>query len=75
MLCKSGVFVRYNAEGIYTVLSLVSHRNRCAIVGENLGTVPRYVNEGMSRHNIHKMYVVQYELDGTDYRAHLVTSW
>ncbi len=32
-------------------------------MGENLGTVPAYVNRAMSRHNVHKMYVLQYELE------------
>lgn len=65
MDASRGVFVRYNAEEFYAVLSLESHRNRCEIAGENLGTVPRYVNEAMGRHNIHKMYVIQYEVEGT----------
>jgi 4-alpha-glucanotransferase len=61
-----GVYVRYPAEELYAILSLESHRNRCMLVGENLGTVPGYVNEAMGRHNVQKMYVVQYELDGQD---------
>jgi len=31
-------------------------------VGENLGTVPPYVNPALARHNIKGMYVMQYEL-------------
>lgn len=58
-----GVYVRYNAEELYAILSLESHRHKSWIVGENLGTVPHYVNPTMSRHNIHQMYVLQYELN------------
>jgi 4-alpha-glucanotransferase len=63
---SQGVFVRYNADEIYAVLSLESNRNKCLVVGENLGTVPRYVNYAMGRHNVYKMYVVQYELEAND---------
>lgn len=58
----SGVYVRYNAEELYAILSLESHRHKSWIVGENLGTVPHYVNPTMNRHNILGMYVLQYEL-------------
>lgn len=61
-----GVYVRYRSEEIYAILSLESHRNRCRLIGENLGTVPGYVNEALSRHNVQKMYVVQYELEAHD---------
>jgi 4-alpha-glucanotransferase len=57
-----GVYVRYNAEELYAILSLESHRHKSWIVGENLGTVPYYVNPTMDRHNIFRMYVLQYEL-------------
>jgi 4-alpha-glucanotransferase len=59
-----GVYVEYPAEELYAILSLESHRHRSGIVGENLGTVPPAVNAAMSRHNIARMYVVQYELAG-----------
>lgn len=58
-----GAYVRYPAEELYAILSVESHKNRCRIVGENLGTVPGYVNNALSRHNVLKMYVVQYELE------------
>src|SRR5262249_25113186 len=43
-------------------MSLESHRYKSSIVGENLGTVPKYINAAMSRHNLHQLYVIQYEL-------------
>jgi 4-alpha-glucanotransferase len=57
-----GVYVRYATDELCAILSLESHRHKCRIVGENLGTVPPYVNEMMSRHNLHGMYVIQYQL-------------
>jgi 4-alpha-glucanotransferase len=62
MGAKDGVYVRYPAEDLYAILSLESHRHRASIVGENLGTVPPEVTEGMERHGILGMHVVQYEL-------------
>jgi 4-alpha-glucanotransferase len=60
---KCGVYVRYPAEELYALLCLESHRHQAEIVGENLGTVPAYVNAAMRRHAIHRTYVVQYELN------------
>ena len=57
----NGVYVRYRPEEMYAVLSLESHRHKAPIVGEDLGTVPNYVHTAMSRHAIHRTYVVQYE--------------
>ena len=59
---RNGVYVRYSADELCAILSLESHRHKCLIVGENLGTVPSHVNQLMSRHDIHGMYVVQYEV-------------
>jgi len=66
MNAAAGVFVRYEADEFYAILSIESHRNRCTVLGENLGTVPEYVNVSMGRHNVFKMYVVQYELESDD---------
>lgn len=60
---RDGVYVRYRADELYAIMNLESHRHRTAIVGENLGTVPPYVNSTMARRNIQQMYVVQYELN------------
>jgi 4-alpha-glucanotransferase len=57
-----GAYVRYPEDEFYAVLVLESHRKKTQLVGENLGTVPRNVNRGLSAHGIRKMYVVQYEL-------------
>ena len=57
-----GVYVRYPAEEMYALLSLESHRHRACIIGENLGTVPAYVNAAMKRRRIQRMYVLQYQL-------------
>jgi 4-alpha-glucanotransferase len=63
MEASQGIYVRYPAEEFYAILALESHRNKTIIVGEDMGTVPPYVRPAMARHGLHRMYVVQYELD------------
>lgn len=66
---RDGVYVRYPAEELYAVLGLLSHRYRSAIVGEDLGTVPRYVRAAMGRHGVRRSYVLQYEVSPRPERA------
>jgi 4-alpha-glucanotransferase len=58
-----GLYVHSRAEEFYAILSLESHRHRVQIVGENLGTVPFYVNEAMARHKILGMHVGVFGVD------------
>jgi 4-alpha-glucanotransferase len=62
MSAKDGVYVRYPADELYALFSLESHRHRAMLVGEDLGTVPPEVPASMARHNVHRMYVIQYAL-------------
>ena len=57
-----GVYVHYPWEELYAILALESHRQKCVIVGEDLGTVPPIVRESMSEHDIHRMYVSIFEI-------------
>ena len=56
-----GAYVRYRAEEFYAVFCLESVRHRTLLVGEDLGTVPPEVPAAMQRHQIKRMYVLQYE--------------
>lgn len=58
---EEGVYVRYPAEEFYAILALESHRYRTLIVGEDLGTVPRYVRTALARHGVRRMYVLPFE--------------
>jgi 4-alpha-glucanotransferase len=60
---KDGVYVRYAEEEMYAILVLEASRHGCAIVGEDLGTVPQYVPRMMNKHGLRRMYVVQYEVN------------
>lgn len=59
---REGVYVRYPAQELFAVLCLESHRSRCAVVGEDLGTVPPETRRALRRHRLSGMFVVQYEL-------------
>jgi alpha-1,4-glucan:alpha-1,4-glucan 6-glycosyltransferase/4-alpha-glucanotransferase len=59
---SEGVYVRYAAQELYAILCLESHRHKCCIVGENLGTVPSYINRALRQHSIHGMHVMQFAL-------------
>ena len=61
MAADRGVYVTYHADELYAILCLESHRHQVSIVGENLGTVPSYINKALNGHQIRQMYVVQYE--------------
>lgn len=56
-----GTYVSYPAEELFAVLILESHRHRCRVVGENLGTVPAEIGELMVRHGIPGMHLAQFE--------------
>lgn len=66
---RDGAYVRYPAEEMYAILALESVRNRAAIVGEDLGTVPGYVRPALARHKIQRMYVMQFEATSDEMRA------
>lgn len=63
MEATEGTYVRYPAEEFYAVLALESHRAGAGIVGEDLGTVPRYVTLGLQRHGIQSMYILPFEIE------------
>lgn len=56
-----GTYVSYPAEERFAIFTLESNRNRCEVVGENLGTVPPEINEALERHRIWGMYLAQFE--------------
>ncbi len=61
----AGTYVGYPTDELFAVLCLESHRNRCELVGENLGTVPPEVDEALPRHHIRGTYVTQFATSAT----------
>ena len=64
-----GTYVSYPAEELFAVLTLESHRNRCEVVGENLGNVPREIYEALPRHRIWGMYLAQFQASSDQHVA------
>ncbi|GJM19455.1 MAG: 4-alpha-glucanotransferase [Phycisphaeraceae bacterium] len=66
---NEGVYVQYPEEELFAILSLESHRNKCRLFGENLGTVPAEIERAMTRHRVGKMHVGQFALRDDPKRA------
>lgn len=54
-----GAYVHYDAEAMFAVLALESRRNRCVVIGEDLGTVPNQARELLCRYQVYS-YKVMY---------------
>jgi malto-oligosyltrehalose trehalohydrolase/4-alpha-glucanotransferase len=59
-----GAFVAYPMEDMVGILALESHRQRCFVVGEDLGTVPEGFRERMTQANILSYRVLFFEQAG-----------
>ncbi|MBN1856956.1 MAG: 4-alpha-glucanotransferase [Dehalococcoidia bacterium] len=60
---SEGTYVKYHPEETYAIISLESHRHHTAVIGEDLGTVPREIPRAMAHHGISRMFVLYYEMD------------
>jgi len=58
---ENGTYVNYPTEDLLAILAVESNRHECVVVGEDLGTVSPLIREKMGRHEIHRMYVGQFE--------------
>jgi 4-alpha-glucanotransferase len=59
--------VRYPREDLIGILALESHRNRCLVVGEDLGTVPMGFRERMAEARILSYRVLFFEKEEGGY--------
>jgi 4-alpha-glucanotransferase len=64
----SGAYIEYPFEDLLAVLALESHRNRCLVVGEDLGTVPAGFRERMAAANVLSYRVLYFEKDGERFK-------
>jgi len=67
LAADQGAYVRYPVEDLFRLVALESRRNRCLVIGEDLGTVPEGFRERMDRMGIYAYRVMVFEKneDGT----------
>lgn len=58
---QDGAYVHYPLEDLIAIIALESHRNHCAVIGEDLGTVPEAVTRAMERRHLHHYKVLLFE--------------
>ncbi|MBR9972250.1 4-alpha-glucanotransferase [Magnetospirillum sulfuroxidans] len=61
-----GAYVRYPVDDLFRLVALESVRNRCLIIGEDLGTVPEGFRERMDRMALFAYRVMVFEKTGPD---------
>ncbi len=62
-----GAYVRYPVEDLFAIVALESQRNRCMVIGEDLGTVPPGFRERMETHRIFAYRLALFEREGDGY--------
>ena len=58
---EHGAYLRYPFEDLVRIVSLESHRNKCIVIGEDLGTLPEGAREALIEHNILSYRVLWFE--------------
>lgn len=63
---EKGTYVSYPAEEFLGILALESHRNRCMVIGEDLGTVPDRIREQMADWGVFGNRIFYFEKEERD---------
>lgn len=58
---EKGAYLRYNVNDMMGIVALESHRNKCLVVGEDLGVVPSSFREMLEKTGILSFRVFRYE--------------
>ena len=60
---REGAYVHYPLDEMLAIVALESARNRCLVIGEDLGTVAQEVREGLSRTGVLSYRLLYFERD------------
>jgi 4-alpha-glucanotransferase len=60
-----GTYVAYPFDDLRRIVALESHRHRCAVIGEDLGTVPKGFREAMQETGVLSYRLMLFERDRT----------
>jgi len=70
MTANHGAYVSCPVDDLLAILALESQRNRCMVIGEDLGTVPQEIIGKLRRSGIYSWKVLYFEQESADsYRA------
>ncbi len=64
---SEGAYVRYPTDAMIADLAAASHRHRCIVVGEDLGTVPEGFREQLRQWGILRNQILYFERRGADF--------
>jgi len=62
---RNGAYVRYPLDELLAIVKLESHRNRCVVVGEDLGTVPDAVREALAAARVLSYRLLYFQRDAS----------
>lgn len=65
---KDGAYVRFPLDQLVAVTALESRRQRCLVVGEDLGTVPEGLRDSLAAAAIFSYRVLWFEREGSGFR-------
>ena len=65
---RFGAYVRFPLDALIAVTAIESHRNRCLVVGEDLGTVPDGLRDKLAAARIFSYRVLWFEREGTGFK-------